>query len=169
MSNLDMRESPVPFRVCLPRLRLRLLPLLLVSLLIVIFLASCVGARPPSPADIEAKQFRPLPDKAVVYLYRIIPDFSDRPTSFTLDGQFHGSTYPGTYYRLELQPGPHRIGGFASDSGRIDFHTEPGRIYYVRQSVSRFMFEHSHFALVSEPEGRHGVMRAELLGARATQ
>lgn len=141
-------------------MQIRALPLVLLLLL----LTAC-AARPPSAADLEAKRFAPLADKAVVYLYRRYPDFSDRPASFTLDGQFHGSTYPGTYYRLELAPGVHRIGGFASDAGAMQFQVEAGRLYFVRQIVGRMLFDQSFFALVNEHEGRDGVLRSELMGA----
>jgi hypothetical protein len=137
-----------------------------VSALFIALLCAC-AARPPSPADLQAKRFETLPDKAVVYLYRDSPDFSDVPATFLLDGQQQGTTYQGTYHRLELAPGRHLITGFAGDGGRFGFETQPGRLYFIRQSVSRFgPFHQSYFAMVGELEGRDAVMRAELLGAR---
>jgi hypothetical protein len=83
-----------------------------------------------------------------------------------LDGQQQGTTYVGTYYRLEIPPGRHRIAGFAGDSGRLDFDTEAGKLYFIRQAVSWFFaFPRSYFQLVSDAQGRNGVYRAQLLGA----
>ncbi len=131
-------------------------------------LTGCV-TRPPSPQDIQAKRFEAIPDKAVVYLYRDLPDFADDPASFTLDGQPQGATYPGTYFRLELASGRHRLAGFAGDAGLFTFDTQPGRLYFVRQTVSRFIspgFFQSYFYLVDEGQGRNAVLRYELMGAR---
>ncbi len=138
----------------------------LISAVLIVLIAAC-AARPPSPADLQAKRFETIPDKAVVYLYRDSVDFSDVPATFILDGQQQGSTYQGTYYRLELAPGRHLIAGFAGDGGRFGFDTQPGRLYFIRQSVSRFgPFHQSYFALVGELEGREAVLRSQLLGAR---
>jgi hypothetical protein len=138
------------------------------ALFLALLLAGCAG-RPPSPADLQAKRFEPLPDKAVIYLYRGSPDFSDRPASFLLDGQFHGSTYPGTYYRLELAPGVHRISGFPPDMGNLQLPVDAGRIYFVRQAVTRLGGTQSSFTWRPESDGRGVIMRAELLGAPAAQ
>ena len=129
-----------------------------------LLLAGCV--QPPfSPADIQAKRFEPLPGKAVIYVVRDYPDLTDEGASIYLDEQTMITTYPGTYYRWETEPGVRRISGFAGDSGRISFSTEPGRIYYVLQRLTPFFrFPVSHFYLVPEPHGRAAVGRAVLVG-----
>ena len=138
----------------------------LLSALFVVLLAAC-AVRPPSPADLQAKRFQTLPDKSVVYLYRDSPDFSDVPATFMLDGHQQGTTYQGTYYRLEIAPGRHLIAGFAADGGRMVFDTRPGGLYFIRQSVSRIgPFHQSYFAPVAEIDGREAVLRYELMGAR---
>jgi hypothetical protein len=138
----------------------------IISAIFVVLLAGCV-AQPPSPQDLQAKRFETIPDKAVVYLYRDRPDFVDNPAGLVLDGQSLGSTYPGTYYRLELAPGRHRIAGFAGDAGVVVFDTQPAKLYFVRHIVSRLLqFDQSFFHFVSEAQGRNSVSRYELLGAR---
>lgn len=123
---------------------------------------------PPSPQDLQAKRFETLPDKAVVYLFRDDPDLSSEPTPVMVDDAMRGTTYPGTYFRLELAPGRHRIAGFAGDSGVIEIDVSAGRIHFLQQSVTRpFRFPaHSHFRFVNENYGREAVLRGELVGGR---
>ena len=135
------------------------------TLLLVVVLAGCVQL-PPTPQDLQAKKFEAVPDKAVVYLVRDYPDFSDvAATIFLGDESGMITTYAGTYYRWEAAPGTHRISGFAGDMGAIVLRVEAGRIYYVLQRVSPFFrFAQSYYQLVPEPQGRAAVMRAVLLG-----
>jgi hypothetical protein len=133
---------------------------------LLLLLAGC-ATREPSPQDLQAKRFEAISDKAVVYLYRDRADFSGAPSGIMLDGQALGSTYLGTYFRLELVPGRHRIAGFAGDAGRFEFDTQPGKLYFVRQTVSRMLgFDQSFFYQVGEDQGRNAVLRSELLGER---
>lgn len=136
------------------------------GLLIAIVLAGCVQL-PPSPQDLQAKRFETVPGKAVIYLVRDIPDFSDRPATITLDDAATITTYPGTYYRWEVAPGVHRIAGFAGDSGVITLDTEPGKVYFVQQRLSLFLrWQQSYFYPVGADYGRAVVMRSELIGGR---
>jgi len=128
-------------------------------------LAACAPL-PPSPADLEAKQFHPVPGKAVIYLVRERPDFVYDAAGIMLDDRMVGSTYPGTYMRLVVEPGPHEIRGFAGDNGRFRLDVPPDGVYFVQQSVTR-MFAgptQSMFRPVPDHYGRAMVMRAELVG-----
>lgn len=137
-----------------------------VVFMVLLALAGCQQL-PPTPADIQAKKFETVPGKSVIYVVRDYPDFSNEPTSITLDDAALITTYPGTYYRWETDPGPRLIEGYTGDMGRIAFTTEPGRLYFVRQSVSSFFrFPQSQFALVPEPHGRTAVIRAVLVGGQ---
>ena len=137
--------------------------LLLVSLL----LAGCITPLPPTPQDLQAKRFETLPDKGVIYVIRPLPDFSNDPVPITLGDHEQITTYPGTYYRWEVEPGVHRIDGFGADNGRIAVRAEAGQLYFVQQRVSTFFRNpQSYFALVPEPHGRAAVNRAELVGGR---
>ena len=131
---------------------------------IALLLAGCVQL-PPTPQDLQAKKFEAVPDKAVVYLVRDYPDFSDAAATIYLGEAAMITTYAGTYYRWEAEPGTHRISGFPGDMGAIVLRVEAGRIYYVQQRVSSFFrFAQSYYQLVPEPQGRAAVMRAVLLG-----
>ena len=129
-----------------------------------LFLAVGCAPRPLTPQDLQARQFQTLPDKAVIYIVRPDPDFSRDPTPITLGDYAQVTTYPGTYYRWEVDPGVHRIEGFGGDSGRFSLRAEAGRLYFVEQRVSAFFrFNQSLFALLAEPHGRAAVLRAELV------
>lgn len=123
---------------------------------------------PPSPADLAAKRFEPAADKGVVYVFRNQPDFTDDGAPITVNGDLQGTTYPGTYLRLELAPGRHRISGFAGDAGWIDVDATPGEIRFVQQAVMRPFVgpAQSHFRRVDPYYGRNAVLRYELVGAR---
>lgn len=137
----------------------RLLVLLFVTL------AGCAPL-PPSPQDIQAKRFEPVPGKAVIYLVRNDPDHSREVATVMLDDQMMGSTYPGTYFRWVVEPGRHQIRGYAGDAGSMTIDVGADRMYFVQQSVSRLFhgFAQSFFYLIPDPHGRAAVLRAELVG-----
>jgi hypothetical protein len=132
---------------------------------LLVTLAGCAPL-PPSPQDIEAKRFEPVPGKAVIYLVRNDPDLSREVATVMLDDQMMGSTYPGTYFRWVVEPGRHQIRGYAGDNGSMTIDVAADRMYFVQQSVSRFFhgFAQSLFRSIPESYGRPAVLRAELVG-----
>jgi hypothetical protein len=133
---------------------------------VLVLLAGCVQL-PPTPADIQAKKFEALPDKAVIYLVRAYPDFTDMAATIWLGESVMITTYPGTYYRWEVDPGAHRITGYGPDIGAIIVQAERGRIHYVMQRLAPFLrFPHSQFQLLAEPYGRAAVQRSTLVGGQ---
>lgn len=137
------------------------------AFLLTVLLAACTPL-PPSPADIEAKRFEPAPGKAVIYLVRDRPDLSYEAATVLLDDQMMGSTYPGTYLRMIVAPGPHEIRGYAGDNGRFRLDVPPDGVYFVQQSVARTFtgFAQSMFRPLPDGVGRALVMRSELIGGR---
>jgi hypothetical protein len=136
-------------------------------LFLVLALAGCAPL-PPSPADLEAKRFDPVPGKAVIYVVRDYPDISREAATVMLDDNMMGSTYPGTYFRWVVEPGRHQIRGFAGDAGSMTIDVAPDRMYFIQQSYSRGFtgFGHSFFRPIPEPYGRGAVARGELVGGR---
>ena len=129
-----------------------------------LLLAGCVQL-PPTPQDLQAKQFEALPDKAVIYVVRDYPELIDAGATLKLGDSGMITTYPGTYYRWEVPPGAHRISGYAGDSGSITIVTEAGRIYFVQQRlIPLISFPQSQFFLIADPYGRAAVQRAVLVG-----
>lgn len=136
-------------------------------LLVALVLTACAPL-PPTPQDIEAKRFDPVPGKAVIYLFRDYQDFTDEVSTVMLDDQMMGSTYRGTYFRWVVEPGRHQIRGYAGDNGSIAVDVAADRMYFIQQSVSRMFhgFAQSFFRPVPETYGRAAVMRGELVGGR---
>jgi hypothetical protein len=135
-------------------------------LVVVMLLAGCVQL-PPTPADIQAKKFEVVADKAVIYLVRAFPDFTDNASTIWLGEAIMITTFPGTYYRWEVEPGAHRITGYGPDIGTITVPAEAGRIYFVMQRLAPFLrFPSSSFAFVADGNGRAAVMRSTLVGGQ---
>jgi hypothetical protein len=135
------------------------------AVLIAFLLAACAPL-PPSPQDLAAKRFEPVPGQSVIYLVRPYPDASSEAATLWLDDQVMGSTFPGTYFRWVVPPGRHRIAGFASDSGSIVLDTAPGRLYFVYQSFGRPLgfSGQSYFQSIDEHQGRWMIMQSRLAG-----
>jgi hypothetical protein len=124
-------------------------------------LAGCAQL-PPPPEDAAAKRFEPIRDKAVIYLAR----HALEPTyvaPVALNDDMIGSTYRGTYMRLELPPGKYRLHGMGGDSGSIALTTEAGKIYFVQHSAHGYRnFVSATFDQVSADYGRSMVMGGQI-------
>jgi hypothetical protein len=129
-----------------------------------LLLAGCQQL-PLTPQDIQARKFEAVPGMAVIYVVRDYPDFTELQSMIYLGDKLILKTYPGTYYRWEVPPGPHHIRGAAFDTGAITVSGAPGMIYFVQQRVTvAFMASpNSFFQLVAEPAGRGAVLRSVLL------
>ncbi len=134
-----------------------------VAIGLLLVLGACAPL-PPHPLDSQAKQFRPVSDKGVIYVFRESPDFGSSATTISFDGLMIGTTYPGTYYRWEAAPGLRSISGVSHDTGEVKLKVEPGKIYYVQQAVwsSRSSYV-SFFNVVDEARGKAGVLGTTLL------
>lgn len=104
------------------------------ALVVTVSLAACALA--PTAQQIQAVRIEGSPGVGVVYLVRSNPDLSYLPATVTLDGRLIGTTYAGTYIRLEIPAGRHRLSGYAVDSGAINLEVQPDRVYFVQQTVA---------------------------------
>jgi hypothetical protein len=105
-----------------------------IILLLAVWAAGCVQL-PPTPQDIQAKRFEPVPGKAVIYIVRPRID-APVAAAFSLGDKGMMSTHPGTYVRWEAEPGMQRIEGFGASSGGITVPAEAGKIYFVEHHVT---------------------------------
>ena len=104
------------------------------ALVVIVSLAACALA--PTAQQTQAVRIEGTPGVGVVYLVRSNPDLSYLPATVTLDGRLIGTTYAGTYIRLEIPAGRHRLSGYGVDSGAISLEVQPDRVYFVHQTVA---------------------------------
>lgn len=132
--------------------------LLLTALLVI---AGCAQL-PPPPEDAAAKRFEALPDRAVIYLARPAPE----PTFIVpvmLNDRMIGSTYHGTYLRIEIPAGRHVLRGMAGDSGGITLDAAAGQIYYVEHRAYGYRtFVSSSFIAVDSRRGQALVRNGQI-------
>ena len=134
------------------------------NLILLIFLYGGCAQLPPAPADVQAKQFQPVPDKAVIYIVRPLVDGNvDGPLSIP-GGMI--ATHPGTYYRWEGPAGLHQITGAGGWSASVTVRTEAGRIYFVEHTATgntRDGLQSMSLRRIDEERGRTMVLQASLL------
>ena len=89
--------------------------------------------------EAEAKRFEPLPYKAVVFLWRnnmildamaMMSEGKLKPAY--LDGKCFGLLRPGSFYRLEVEPGIHYL---SSGYSNAKLNLEAGKIYYFHLNM----------------------------------
>jgi hypothetical protein len=118
-------------------------------------LAGCTSIGPQAGGSVP--QVVSTPGQAVIYVVRTKPDTSYLTATLTLDGEIVGSTHAGTYMRLEVAPGRHRLSGYGHDNGAITLDVQADRIYFVQHSVSgswRATSPHSFFTVINEARAR---------------
>jgi hypothetical protein len=130
-----------------------------------LLLAGCVQL-PPTPEDIQAKRFDAVPGKSVIYIVRQRVG-SDEGRSVTLDDRAMITTFKGTYYRWEVDPGTHRVAGFASGNESVTLTTAPGGVYFVQHTVFSDRRDGgvllSFLDRINDERGRSLVSQAQLL------
>lgn len=118
-------------------------------------LAACAPMSPQTQST--APRIEGTPGKAVIYVVRTRPDMSYLAAPLVLDDQMIGATHAGTYFRLEVTPGRHRLTGYAQDNGAINLDVQADRVYFVQHTVSgswRATSPHSFFRVIDESRAR---------------
>lgn len=105
--------------------------------------------------DAEAKQFISHPATAAIYIYRSDRDEWDGDSVLYVDGRLIGATLPGTYFRVDVRPGKHRLRGFGFDAGQLELDVRPSEIYMVSLNV---LNGYSRFALRNGEAGRRELL-----------
>jgi hypothetical protein len=110
-------------------------PIRILSVVLILLFASCatVPLAPPE-LDAAAKQFKPHPTKAIIYIVR--PGaFAGAAINITpiFDQKILGALKGGTYAVVEVEPGPHQVALFGGENmGAVNIQAEAGRLYFVR-------------------------------------
>lgn len=105
-------------------------------------LAGCANVPLAShDADALAKQMKPVPDKAVIYIFRNEEYSAPWRVHVALDGNDIGATGALTYMRLVVEPGEHVITSLTRHSTGLVVNVEAGRVYYVWQEIQMGFFQ----------------------------
>ena len=137
------------------------LPLPAGRALLVLILASagCTSTPQASPErDAEAKQFKPRPYAAVIYVYRDEPGTALEPdeTILYVNNRLIGTTLPGGFFRFDVRAGAHLLQGYPPDTGRLKLEVRNGEIYFVSQKTAGGT---SSFRLVAPETGKRDIVK----------
>lgn len=131
--------------------------------ILAIFALTACAPFQPTARQTQAVRIDGTPGMAVIYLVRTRPDISYVTAPVVIGDRMVGVTYEGTYLRLELPPGRHKISGYASDNGSLTVNVERDRIYFVRHTVSaayRSINPESSFQVIDEAGARAAMVGA---------
>ena len=113
--------------------------------------------------DTALKTFTAKPDVAGLYIYRNESFGAVALMGVTVDKILIGQTAANTYFYTEVPPGKHTIGSVAENTDNIEIDTLAGKLYYIWQEVKMGLWTpRTKLHLVSEEEGRKGVMETKL-------
>ena len=119
--------------------------------------------------DIALKNFN-VPsdkDKAGIYVYRNETFGAAIKMHVRLDGEILGATAANTYLYKEVEPGQHTISSLAENTDTLKVSARKGTLSYIWQEVKIGMWSaRSKLHLVSEEEGRKGVLESNLAETR---
>jgi hypothetical protein len=138
-----------------------------IGILAVVALTAACAPLPPS-GNAQAVSIEGTPGMSVIYLIRATPDFSYVPAQISIDDQLLGVTHAGTYYRIEVPAGRHRIAGYGVDGGRITVDTQAGQVYFIQQRVAGNWRSptslSSFYTPIDEARARAAMVNAQKLG-----
>lgn len=125
------------------------------ALVVLLSLDACA---PMPAADPQSVRIENAPGMSVIYLVRSKKDWGETPVPVYIDDRWLGATHAGTYYRIEVPAGRHRITGFAIDNGTITLDTQANGVYFVEQNArafySRQLMGSSSYRMVDDTRAR---------------
>ena len=134
-----------------------------------VLIAALAGCAPMQPAaDSQSVRIEGTPGMSVIYLVRSNPDLSDLQPQVYIDDRLLGSSFVGTYYRIEVPAGRHRFSGFGVDGGRLTIDTQANGVYFVQHRVagSRLTWQSpsSSYQIIDEARARAVMAGAQRAG-----
>lgn len=140
--------------------------LLLCASLSLALLSGCASVPMASTEqDQHSKTFAAPPaDQSGLYIFRDSILGTAIKKTVKVDGQVIGETAINTYFYRLIKPGQHVLATESEFSDNaIELYTEPGKNYYVRQSIKFGVFVGgAKLESVSEAEGQAGVASTKL-------
>lgn len=125
------------------------------ALLLSVVLLGCASTpQAPGASDAEAKQFQSHPATSAIYIYRADRNQDSDNLVLYVDGRLIGSILPRSYFRVEVNPGRHRLNGVAADQGNFTLETRPDQVYYVELTG---LGSQSHYRQVAAPAAQRTI------------
>lgn len=113
--------------------------------------------------DAALKTFSAKPDKAGIYIYRNESIGAAITMDVAIDGAPIGQTGAKTFLYKEVAPGKHTVSSKAENTDTVEISAVAGKIYYIWQEVKiGFMMARTKLNLVTEEEGKKGVLETQL-------
>lgn len=136
-----------------------------VSLAVIALLASaCASVPMASPeADRAAKEFKPSPGKANLYVFRDESYGGAVKMSVLLDSRILGDTVMHTFLFTQVEPGRHTLVSKTENDAVLQVDAQPGQNVFVWQEVKMGVWAaRSQLLLVPETEARARVEQCSL-------
>jgi hypothetical protein len=118
-----------------------------------------------SPLDQEAKQFKTVADKAVIYVVRDEVFGGAIPVTVVVDGRVAGSTTAQSYVRVVVEPGQ-RIISTLSPSNRVaTIQALSAATYFIRLEMKFSVSQPglNELVVMDQVSGRNAVMKSRLV------
>jgi hypothetical protein len=116
--------------------------------------------------DSNAKAFVPKPNIAGVYIYRNESFGAALRMDVEVNGKPIGQSAAMTYFYLDVPPGKHTFTSKSENEDTITVDVLAGKLYYIWQEVKMgLLYARTKLTLVSEEEGRRGVLESQLANA----
>ena len=113
--------------------------------------------------DAELKSFTARPGMAGLYIYRNENFGGAIRMDVEVDGKPVGQTAAKTYFYKEVAPGKHTVTSKSENTDTLEVETVAGKLYYIWQEVKMgLLYARTKLSLVSEEEGRKGVLESSL-------
>jgi hypothetical protein len=134
------------------------------ALLLSLALVGCASVPMGDPKqDSAAKTFQVPADKAGIYVYRNETIGAAVKMDVIIDGQNIGETAAKTFFYKEVVPGKRTVTSKAENTDTVEVDLKPGSLAFIWQEVKMgLMFARTKLHLVSEEEGKKGVMETKL-------
>jgi len=139
----------------------------LLAIGLLVLALGCASAPMATPErDTAAKSFLPVPDKAVVYIYRNENFGAAIKVPIIVNGRVIGDTVAMSYFRLVLDPGTFEVQCKAESDSKKSIQAEAGKVYFLRQEMKMgFLSAGCMMHIIPEAEGRQAVAECKLLEA----
>jgi hypothetical protein len=130
-----------------------------------VLISGCASVQlAPPPEDAKAKEFKPSPGRANLYIYRNEMYGAAVSMDVLVNGKMIGSTSAKTYFLIDVPPGKHNIISKAENDAALTVEATPNKSYFIWQEVKMgLLYARTMLLLVNEEKGKAGVLESALI------